>query len=1198
MTEGAPAENGAGATDDDNGRAIDALRAATTAAGDVGAAAVDRRHRADSSTARDATSRPSSARDARSPKPGARRRFQYALDRRGRRVAHDRLRVVRSVRRGVRQHRERERARQRSRTRRSRAFSELLTELGVDPHGDPLRAASEFLTTHEGTTADSRRRRRCSQRRRRPNRRRRSNRTRAVATTGRAGARAASRSPDARTSPRTRRSRPSAERRPRPSRRRPERRADRRVASTSPSSRRPSVERAGARRRTGRSPTSPTSSPTTGARRSRTEPETAADGRGGADRARRRPRPPTRPPDLEPDAPWVPAAQLPPRQPSPRSARADDDVRRPLDPRRSARRAHARRGRPGPGRARGDARAVGRSRADRRDPRRRARRRERRARGGEPRARACRQRVEELERSIARSDAERDELERALDDEPGSGRRARSDVVGARARVHASASAIARRRSTTAAELEATLAARTSELEQARSVGRRARSRADRRRRARLDHTRGELGAAAPNADELTAELETTRRALDALDAHAEAIEAELAEARRAADNPETAPRARGRAPGARPRRGTSSATSSSSAPRPTAPLAHDRIELQQLQHTLATTRDEAIVGARRAAPTARRTRRRDDRARSRRPSGRARRSRSTPPTSSPAPRPRPRACSSGPTVTPRRSARKPRSRPGPASARPTTGGPATGATFGDDTLADIVERIERLERKLAKQRRRLDRISRTADAGRRSRAPKPRADAETRRQCGRRARELVAIARPDTRARARHRASDRAERGRRDRDGRARGRGDPPGRPPRARAVPRRAGRAPQPARPARRRDCRRRRRRGRRRRAGSSGRDGLEVREVRLPGGSTGPADTISDCVACGATGVRRGAMPHSAGSRSPLRALHDRHDATTLSHVCGPAPRAGHDVVEVLGGAPAVLAAMAVAGEHRPPRQRRAGAERDAYEVHEADHRRHRNRPALGAELGTVAVHDLGLLLQHQHDRPPRRHDAERLEAGVEQERPGHAVPTSSATVYRRRPIAAPASRRAAPRTTRGTRRGRPAGARRRSPYAVSSRNRRYSRVGERQERRAPPPLAAGRSRTAWRAATHQSRGRTTSARNAPSTRAAHDEPTLASCNVTDRFAEPARRSRYAGTRGTVAWAHVGPSRGLSVLRCFVAPDGGRDRCKPRPARTTRWAPKHPTSGSSFRGSDSSGLGSRSRTCSTRSRARSSP
>ena len=43
---------------------------------------------------------------------------------------------------------------------------------------------------------------------------------------------------------------------------------------------------------------------------------------------------------------------------------------------------------------------------------------------------------------------------------------------------------------------------------------------------------------------------------------------------------------------------------------------------------------------------------------------------------------------------------------------------------------------------------------------------------------------------------------------------------------------------------------------------------------------------------------------------------------------------------------------------------------------------------NAPALGAELGAVAVDDLGLLLQHQDDRAPRRHDTERLEAGVEQ------------------------------------------------------------------------------------------------------------------------------------------------------------------------------------------------------------------
>ena len=76
------------------------------------------------------------------------------------------------------------------------------------------------------------------------------------------------------------------------------------------------------------------------------------------------------------------------------------------------------------------------------------------------------------------------------------------------------------------------------------------------------------------------------------------------------------------------------------------------------------------------------------------------------------------------------------------------------------------------------------------------------------------------------------------------------------------------------------------------------------------------------------------------------------------------------------------------MTVAGEHRPTRKRRRRPERHPHEVHEADDGRDRDDAALGAELGTVAVDDLGLLLQHQHDRASRRDDAERLEAGVEQ------------------------------------------------------------------------------------------------------------------------------------------------------------------------------------------------------------------
>ena len=90
----------------------------------------------------------------------------------------------------------------------------------------------------------------------------------------------------------------------------------------------------------------------------------------------------------------------------------------------------------------------------------------------------------------------------------------------------------------------------------------------------------------------------------------------------------------------------------------------------------------------------------------------------------------------------------------------------------------------------------------------------------------------------------------------------------------------------------------------------------------------------------------------------------------------------------MIEVLGRGAAVLAPMAVAGEHGPARKRRGRPERHPHEVHQADDGRDRDVPALGVELGAVAVDDLGLLLQHQHDRAPRRDDAERLEAGVEQ------------------------------------------------------------------------------------------------------------------------------------------------------------------------------------------------------------------
>src|SRR5439155_298845 len=53
----------------------------------------------------------------------------------------------------------------------------------------------------------------------------------------------------------------------------------------------------------------------------------------------------------------------------------------------------------------------------------------------------------------------------------------------------------------------------------------------------------------------------------------------------------------------------------------------------------------------------------------------------------------------------------------------------------------------------------------------------------------------------------------------------------------------------------------------------------------------GSIGPAEAMSEVVACGATGGRRSTIPHSLGRRAALRALQERQEATTFYHVCAP-------------------------------------------------------------------------------------------------------------------------------------------------------------------------------------------------------------------------------------------------------------------------------------------------------------------
>ena len=147
----------------------------------------------------------------------------------------------------------------------------------------------------------------------------------------------------------------------------------------------------------------------------------------------------------------------------------------------------------------------------------------------------------------------------------------------------------------------------------------------------------------------------------------------------------------------------------------------------------------------------------------------------------------------------------------------------------------------------------------------------------------------------------------------------------------------------------------------------------------------------------------GARR--RPLSARSRSSLRALQARHDATTFSQVCCAAARARHHVVDVLGRPVAVLAAVPVAGEHGPARERHPAPVRHPHEVDEADHRRAPGRAAR-SEWSSAPLRATISAFSFSTSTTARRteHDAQRLEAGVEQQRSSQASSTSSGVVYR--------------------------------------------------------------------------------------------------------------------------------------------------------------------------------------------------
>ena len=138
----------------------------------------------------------------------------------------------------------------------------------------------------------------------------------------------------------------------------------------------------------------------------------------------------------------------------------------------------------------------------------------------------------------------------------------------------------------------------------------------------------------------------------------------------------------------------------------------------------------------------------------------------------------------------------------------------------------------------------------------------------------------------------------------------------------------------------------------------------------------------DTITQAVARGARHGRASRIPASSGVRSRLVRLHGRHAAATFSHVCGPPLRTRHDVVDRVGALAAVLAAVVVAGEDRPARQRGAAVERHLDHVAQPDDDGQGTHKRRGVEHVAVVFDDVGLVGEHEAGGPSRGHDAERL------------------------------------------------------------------------------------------------------------------------------------------------------------------------------------------------------------------------
>ena len=176
-----------------------------------------------------------------------------------------------------------------------------------------------------------------------------------------------------------------------------------------------------------------------------------------------------------------------------------------------------------------------------------------------------------------------------------------------------------------------------------------------------------------------------------------------------------------------------------------------------------------------------------------------------------------------------------------------------------------------------------------------------------------------------------------------------------------------------------------------------------GAPMRRRRSRAGSRGRAARRGRwsrrCVPPRRSGARpgggAGAGRSRRGSRFSLRALQGRHDATTFSQVCSPPVTAGS---RGRCSRPAGCSTGSAArhGRRRPggtagPGSGTGTRTKWASRITVG----HGTSQPLGVELGVVTGDDLGLLLQDQHHRPPNRHDAQRLEPGVEHQGPAQAA-----------------------------------------------------------------------------------------------------------------------------------------------------------------------------------------------------------